>query len=200
MLWMTVIELTKFKRASPIVFIPMKDRVFRFWVYYLPLKAAIVKDAFPIPQMDKCIDSLCKACIFSAPFANSGRWRIYINEDDCDEAEFTSHHGLCRLISLQFCLKYAPSRIQRAVDVMLLKVKWQLALVYIEDTVLSCKADSDYLSYFFQSLGYCSMPAFRWSWRNGSSSTLKCITLMRSWSPGKLAISNEPIDAICGLN
>lgn len=50
-----------------------------------------VRDSYPIPHMDECIDSLGDAAIFTSLDANSGYWPIEMDETDKDKTNFTSH-------------------------------------------------------------------------------------------------------------
>ena len=60
-----VIEPATTDWASPIVFVPKADGSLRFCVDYRRLNAMTVRDSYPIPRMDECIDSLGSATVFS---------------------------------------------------------------------------------------------------------------------------------------
>ena len=136
MLAMNVIEPAQSEWAAPIVFAPKKDGALRFCVDYRRLNAITVRDSYPIPRMDECMDSLGTAKTFSTLDANSGYWQVEIDPKDRDKTAFTSHHGLYRFIRMPFGLKNAPATFQRAIDVILSSVKWQFALVYLDDIVI----------------------------------------------------------------
>ena len=82
MLSMDVIEEAECEWASPIVFVPKPDGTMRFCVDYRRLNAMTIRDSYPIPRMDECIESLGYAKIFSNLDANCGYWQIEIDEDD----------------------------------------------------------------------------------------------------------------------
>ena len=58
--------------ASPVVLIPMLDGSMRFCVDYRRLNASTVKDSYPLPWMEDCLDSLGEAQYFTALDCNSG--------------------------------------------------------------------------------------------------------------------------------
>ncbi len=49
---------------SPVVLVPKTDGKSRFFVDYRKLNAKIIRDSYPIPRMDDCIDSLGGAKVF----------------------------------------------------------------------------------------------------------------------------------------
>jgi hypothetical protein len=50
--------------ASPVVLVPKPDGTMRFCVDYLKLNAMTIRDTYPRPRMDECIDSLENVRIF----------------------------------------------------------------------------------------------------------------------------------------
>ncbi len=92
-----VIELAQSPWASPVVLVPKPDGMLRFCVDYRKLNAITVRDTYPIPRMDECIDSLGSAKIFSTLDCNSGFWQIPIGEKDRDKTAFVWHSRLYRL-------------------------------------------------------------------------------------------------------
>ena len=147
MLSAQVIEPSSSEWASPVVFVPKKDGTLRFCVDYRRLNAVTKRDAYPLPRMDECIDSLGEATIFSTLDCNSGYWQIEIDDRDKDKTTFTSHSGLFRFLRMPFGLRNAPATFQRAVDIILSKVKWQFALVYLDDVIIYSKTVSDHFNH-----------------------------------------------------
>ena len=120
------------------MFTPKKDGILRLCVDYQLLNAMTVRDAYRIPRIDECIDRLEDAEIFSTVDASSGYWQIPITPKDMDKTTFTTHFGTCSFTIMPFGLTNAPATYQRAIDTILIAVKWQLALVYLYDiTVFS---------------------------------------------------------------
>ena len=131
-----VIEPATTDWASPIVFVPKADGSLRFCVDYRRLNAMTVRDSYPIPRMDECIDSLGSATVFSTLDCNSGYWQIPMAPKDMDKTAFISHYGLYRFRRMPFGLKNAPGTFQRIADIILASVKWQNALVYLDDVIV----------------------------------------------------------------
>ena len=87
------IEPTASEWASPVVLVPKPDGSMRFCIDYRRLNALTVRDSYPLPRMEECIDSLGDATIFSTLDCNSGYWQIPVHPDDRAKTTFTSQEG-----------------------------------------------------------------------------------------------------------
>lgn len=83
--------------------------------------------------MDECIDSLGYTTMFSTMDTNTGYWPDETVEDNREISTFTLHHCPFRFILIPLGLKNAPGTFQRAMNVMLTKVKRQFVVLYFED-------------------------------------------------------------------
>lgn len=89
--------------------------------------------------MNECIDSLVKATVFSTLDANSGFWRIKIEDADREKTAFTLHHSLYYFIQMPFGLQNAAGTSQRTMAVLQSSVTWQLTAVVLEDIAIFSK-------------------------------------------------------------
>ena len=135
--------------ASPIVFVPKPDGSLRFCVDYRRLNALTIRDSYPIPRMDECIDALGEAVVFSTLDCNSGYWQIPVAEEDKDKTAFISHFGLYRWLRMPFGLKNAPGTFQRAADIILASVKWQFVLVYLDGVIVYSKSIEEHFDHLY---------------------------------------------------
>ena len=140
-----VIEPAQSEWASPVVMVTKKDGSPRFCVDYRKLNANTIRDAYPIPRMDDCIDSLGGASIFTTLDCNSGYWQIPIMPEDRDKTAFVSHAGAWQFLRMPFGLTNAPATFQRALDILLSGVKWQFCLVYLDDVIIFSKSEEEHL-------------------------------------------------------
>ena len=124
---MGVIEPSTGEWASPVVMVPKPDGSVCFCIDYRKLNLMTVKDAYPIPRMDECIDSLGDARVFSTLDCHAGYWQIPVAEVDKHLTAFTCHSGAWQCVRLPFGLCNAPATFQRAMDMILAGVKWQNA-------------------------------------------------------------------------
>jgi len=101
---MEVIEPASGEWASPVVMVPKPDGSVRFCIDYRKLNLMTVKDAYPIPRMDDCIDSLGDARVFSTMDCNACYWQIPVAEEDKHLTAFTCHTGAWQCVRLPFGL------------------------------------------------------------------------------------------------
>ena len=98
--------------------------------------AVTVQDSYPLPRMDEYIDSLRDAKVFTTLDAMWGYRQIDIANEDRDKTTFVCNEGLYRCLVMPFGLRNAPATFQRAIDIILLKVKWRHALFYLDDIIV----------------------------------------------------------------
>ena len=85
-----VIEPAASEWASPNALVPKNDGSLRFCVDYQRLNAKTVPDAYPLPRMDDCLDSLGDAEIFTTLDCNAGYWQVPVAPEDRDKTTLTS--------------------------------------------------------------------------------------------------------------
>ena len=131
-----VIEPAQSAWASPVVLVPKPDGSLRFCVDYRRLNAVTIRDSYPLPRMDECIDSLGDATLFTTLDCNSGYWQIPVSKKDQDKTTFVCHAGMYRYKRMPFGLTNAPATFQRTLDILLGPYKWNSCLVYLDDVII----------------------------------------------------------------
>jgi len=147
MLKLEVIEPSQSEWASPVVLIQKPDGSPQFCIDYRQLNERTVRDSYPLARMDDCLDSLGDALFFSTLDFNAGYWHIPLAEEDMPKTAFTCHCGKYQCTRLPIGLCNAPATFQRAFDMILSKVKWQNALVYLDDLIIFSADAESHLSH-----------------------------------------------------
>ena len=119
--------------ASPVVLVEKKDASTRFYVDYRRLNAVTKKDTYPLPKIDDTLDQLEGANIFSSLDMASGFWQVPLTDAAKEKTAFVCREGLFEFETMPFGLCNATSTFQRLMDVVLGNLRWECALVYVDD-------------------------------------------------------------------
>lgn len=130
-----VIEPSNSPWASPIVLVTKKDGTTRFCVDYRRLNDVTVKDAYPLPRVDECLDALAGSKWFSCMDLNSGFWQIMVEPEDQMKTAFATSQGLYQFKVMPFGLVNAPSSFQRLMENVLRGIQWVESLLYMDDII-----------------------------------------------------------------
>ena len=136
MLRLEVIEPSLSELASPVVLIPKPYGSPRFCIDHRQLNEPTVRDSYPIPRMDDCLDSLGDAQFFSTLDCNAAYWQISLATEDKPRTAFTCHCGTHQCTRLSWGLCNAPATFQWAIDRIPSEVKWQNVFVYLDDLII----------------------------------------------------------------
>jgi len=142
-----VIEPSSAEWAFPSVLVPKPDGTMWFCVDYRQLNEVTVRDVYPLPRMDDCIDFLGDAKVFSTLDCNSGYWQIPVADEDREKTTFACHEGAYRYIRLRFGLSNSPATFQRAIDMILAGLKWKSCLVYLDDIILFSQSAGEHVEH-----------------------------------------------------
>ena len=132
-----IIEESNSSWASPIVLIQKKDGTYRFCVDYRKLNDATIKDAFPLPNIQDCLDALSGSSWYSSCDLQSGFWQVPINNpEDREKTAFVTSFGLYQFTVLAFGLTNAPACFSRLMADVLRGLQWSDCVLFIDDTII----------------------------------------------------------------
>ncbi|KAE8218038.1 hypothetical protein CF319_g8005 [Tilletia indica] len=121
----------------------------RFCVDYRQHNAATIPNRYPLPTIDSIFQTLCGKKWFSALDAIRGYHQLGVREEDRWKTAFVCHRGLFQYKMVPFGLRNAPAIFQRLMDHILGPLRWNQAVVYIDDAVVA----TDTLEEHLQALG-----------------------------------------------
>ena len=122
--------------ASPPVLVRKKDGGVRWCIDYRAFNSVTIKDAFPLPRIEECLDTLANATYLSTLDLASGYWQLEINEEDRHKTAFVTRYGLFEHIRLGFGLCNAPATFRRAMHTVLQGLLWDYVLAYLDDVIV----------------------------------------------------------------
>lgn len=130
-----IIEPSNSPWASNIVLVKKKDGKTRFCVDYRMLNDVTAKDAYPLPRVDDCLDSLAGSKWFGSMDLNSGFWQINMSTEDKEKTAFLTSLGLYQFTVMPFGLVNSPSTFERLMENVLRGLQWKELLLYMDDII-----------------------------------------------------------------
>ena len=103
---------------------------------YRKVNDLTVKDAYPLPRTDLCLDCLADAKLFSTLDLQSGYWQLSMDETDRGKTAFTTRYGLFESRVLPMGLCNAGSTFQRAMELIFRGLQWQSVVIYLDDLII----------------------------------------------------------------
>ena len=126
-----VIEHSHSKWASPPVLVHKLDGSWRYCIDFRAVNSRTEKDAYPLPLIEECLNSLVGKTWFCTLDMNSGYWQIVIADEG--KTAFITKFGLYQLVRMPFGLCVAPATFQRAMHMVLVGMIWDIVIVYLDD-------------------------------------------------------------------
>lgn len=133
--------------ASPLVLVAKKDGTTRMCVDYRRLNAVTEDIVYPFPRIEDALQALTGSKYFSVMDLVSGFYQIAMHPDDIQKTAFVTPWGLYEFLRMPFGLKGAPFTCQRAVDTIIDGIKYDNALVYMDDCVVFSQTFEDHVSH-----------------------------------------------------
>ena len=131
-----VIRPSQSEWASAPVLIRKKDGTVRWCIDYRALNDKTVKDQYPLPLIEDCLDTLSGTEYFSTLDLASGYYQIELEEESMKKTAFITKYGLFEHTRMGFGLCNAPATFQRAMNHVLRGLTWTEVLVYIDDVIV----------------------------------------------------------------
>ena len=131
-----VIEPCHSEWASNIVLVKKKDGSIRFCVDYRKLNDLTRKDAYPLPRIETCLDTLSGAAWYSTFDLRSGFHQVSVRPADKNKTTFICHRGTYRFPRMPFGLCNAPATFQRLMDTVLMGLNFEVCLAYLDDIIV----------------------------------------------------------------
>jgi hypothetical protein len=122
--------------GSPVLFVRKKDGSMRMCVDYRAINKLTVKNKYPLPRPDECLEQLGSAKYFSTLDLKSGYHQIRLRDQDKDKTAFNTRYGQFRFKVLPFGLCNSPPIFQALMNRILEKFEDKFALVYLDDILI----------------------------------------------------------------
>ena len=157
----------------------------------IKLNAKTVPEAYPLPRIDDCLDSLGYAEIFTTLDCNAGYWQVPVAPEDRDKTTFKSYLGTFRYTRMPFGPRNAPATFQRALDIVLSGVRWQSCLIYLDDVIVFSRSTDEHLRHVDEILTLLRRAGITLKLTKCSFFQPKVDYLGHVITPGKLSVATE---------
>jgi len=122
--------------ASPVCMVKKKDGSTRFCIDYRKLNDLTIKDAYPLPRVQDCLNTLNGGEYFCTLDLKSGYWQVGMTERAKERSAFVCRQGLFQWKCMPFGLCNAPPTFERLMETVLKGMQWKTCLVYLDDIVI----------------------------------------------------------------
>jgi len=136
--------------GAPVIFVRKKDKTWRMCIDYRALNAVTVRNTYPLPRIDECLDQLHGASYFTKLDLLSGYWQILIKEADRRKTAFNTQTGKWEFCVLPFGLTNAPSTFQKMMNDILREFFGKFVIVYIDDILIYSKTRKEHIQHVRQ--------------------------------------------------
>ncbi len=140
MLKRKVIQASESEYASAPVLVLKKDGTLRYCQDYRNLNKKTVKDAYDLPKINDCLDTLSGNIYFSVLDLAAGYWQIPVREEDRHKTAFQTQFRPNEYCRMPFGLSNAPAGFQRAMNLVLRGLTWTHVLAYLDDVIVPGKS------------------------------------------------------------
>ncbi|UYV63748.1 hypothetical protein LAZ67_2005487, partial [Cordylochernes scorpioides] len=136
MLERKVIQPSESPWSAPVVLVKKKDGTWRFCVDFRRLNHITKKEVYPLPRIDDVLDHLSSARYYSTMDLKTGYWQVEVDERDREKTAFVTPDGLYEFMVMPFGLCNAPATFERMMHNVLMGLKWNICLCYLDDIVV----------------------------------------------------------------
>lgn len=132
--------------ASPIVLVKKKTGELRMCVDYRGLNKIMVRDNYPLPLIEDCLDYLEGKSCFSILDLKNGFHQVNMAPDSIKYTSFVTPQGQFEYVKMPFGLKNGPSVFQRFINNALRDlIRNNKIIVYLDDILIATKTVEEHL-------------------------------------------------------
>jgi hypothetical protein len=129
-----------------VVMVQKKSDKWRMCIDFTSLNKACPKDNFPLPRIDKIVDSAVGRKVMSLPDCFSGYHQIYMKEEDKASTSFITPFGMYCFVKMPEGLKNVGSTFSRLTKTVLESQVGQMIFTYVDDIIVASKNKEDHLA------------------------------------------------------
>ncbi|TMC16709.1 MAG: DDE-type integrase/transposase/recombinase, partial [Chloroflexi bacterium] len=122
--------------GAPVLFVLKKNGEWRMCIDYRMLNSKTIKNTYPLPRIQECLDRLGKATHLSSLDLLSGYWQVRVRNQDVPKTAFNTRYGKYEFLVMPFGLTNAPATFQTLMNSILRPYIDKFVLVYLDDILI----------------------------------------------------------------
>src|SRR5438105_6049592 len=126
------------------MFVDKKDQTKRLVVDYRTLNEVMVKNKYPLPDINILFDQLSGAKVFSKIDLRSGYHQIRVREEDIPKTAFSARYGLYEFLVMSFGLTNAPAFFMYLMNSVFMIELDICVVVFIDDILVYSKNEEEH--------------------------------------------------------
>lgn len=175
--------------------VPKKDGLNRVCVDYRRLNKRIVKDRFPMPLIDDCIDTLSNASVFSVLDLKNGFFHVPVAEECRKYTAFITPYGQYEFNKTPFGL--CPASFVRFVnEVFQGLINEKVVFTYVDDLIIPSSDERDAYDKLEKTLKVASQSGLQVNWKQCKFLKRRIEFLGHEIEDGRVYPSPEKIKAV----
>jgi hypothetical protein len=129
--------------GAPMLFVEKKDRTQWMCVGYRSLNEVIIKNKYPLLQIEDLFDQMKGASVFSKIDLRSGYHQLKIWESDIPETAFRTRYGLYEDTVMSFGLTNALAYFMYLMNKVFMEYLDKFVVVFIDDILVFSKTEEE---------------------------------------------------------
>ena len=138
------IQPSKSPYGAPVLFVRKKDGSLRMCIDYRALNKLTVKNKYPLPRIDECLDRLAGAKVFSKLDLRAGYHQILVAPEDVPKTAFRTRYGSFEFRVLPFGLTNAPATFQALMNTVFSDLLDTCVVVYLDDILVYSSSEEEH--------------------------------------------------------
>ena len=124
-----------------------KDGIWHMCVDYQALNEITMKNSYPLPKIQECLNQIGSAHFFSKTDLLSGYWQIHIADGDTSKMAFNTHISKYKFHVLQFDLTNMPAMFQTLMNNILQPFLDDFVVVYLDNILVYSKMEEEHCTH-----------------------------------------------------
>jgi hypothetical protein len=130
--------------GAPVLFVKKKNGSMRMCIDYRALNKVTLRNKYPLPRIDECLERLQGASHFTTLDLVSGYHQIRIQPSDVPKTAFSTRYGHYEFLVLPFGLTNAPPTFQNLTNDVLRDYLDKFVIVYLDDILIFNKDEREH--------------------------------------------------------